>query len=93
VGESVSVLFAPGSAADLLSLASSYRSGKAAVHAWFGVAMQGMRADGATFPAEVSLRPVERGRSKVLFATVVDVSYRAVLREWVARSELAPSMS
>lgn len=41
---------------------------------------RGQRADGSQFPAEVSVLPAQRGGSTIVFVSVVDVTYRSVLR-------------
>jgi len=53
----------------------------------FGSSVRGRRADGTEFPAEVTVMPMRRGRAVASFATVVDVSYRRVLRERLERRQ------
>ena len=45
----------------------------------------GRRADGAEFPAEITILPVRRAGSTIVFGTIVDVSYRQALRERLER--------
>ena len=52
----------------------------------------GRRADGSEFPVEISILPVRRTTSMIVFATMVDVSYRQALRERLERRQSgAPS--
>lgn len=50
-----------------------------------GRTLHGRRADGSLFPAEVTLLPVHSAPRMVVLAIVVDVTYRAVLREALSR--------
>jgi len=45
----------------------------------------GQRADGSEFPAEITILPVQHGGSTIVFVTVVDVTYRSVLRARLQR--------
>ena len=48
-----------------------------------GQAFHGLRSNGAEFPAELSLLPVDTPLGAIVFATVFDVGYRAALHELV----------
>ena len=41
----------------------------------------GRRADGTEFPAEMTILPLKRADATIVFATVIDLTYRATLRE------------
>jgi CRP/FNR family cyclic AMP-dependent transcriptional regulator len=58
-----------------------------------GGKFHGVRADGTNFPAEISTIPVQRGDATVVFATVVDVTYRSALRELLARRGVAATQA
>jgi PAS domain S-box-containing protein len=47
----------------------------------------GTRSDGSEFPAEITILPAYRGDAVVVFATVVDLSYRDALRARLARQQ------
>jgi PAS domain S-box-containing protein len=49
-----------------------------------GRGFHGRRADGSEFPAEITLLPRQTPSGAVVFARVVDVSYREVLRSLLA---------
>ena len=53
--------------------------------------LTGRGTNGATFPVEITAVPVRRRESLLVFATVVDVSYRRALAEIVARRRSAPT--
>jgi hypothetical protein len=46
-----------------------------------GESYHGRRADGTKFPAEITILPMKRGDATMVFATVIDLTYRAALRE------------
>jgi CRP/FNR family transcriptional regulator, cyclic AMP receptor protein len=46
-----------------------------------GESYHGRRADGTEFPAEITILPMKRGDATIVFATVIDLTYRAALRE------------
>lgn len=53
----------------------------------------GRRADGSEFPAEITILPVRRANSTIVFGTIVDVSYRQALRERLERRPPGASAS
>ena len=65
---------------DLRDVFAHFMDSVAASPSGLGGSYHGRRADGSEFPAEVSVVPVQRGGATIVFATVVDVTYRSVLR-------------
>jgi PAS domain S-box-containing protein len=79
VGQKLTVLMPPGAAAGFAGHLAAWLSQPREGPIGFGRTFNGLRFDGSEFPAEITLLPARTATGTLVFASVADVSWRAVL--------------
>jgi CRP/FNR family transcriptional regulator, cyclic AMP receptor protein len=83
IGQPLTALIPPGPAFGFGRHLASWLSEPREGPIGFGRTFHGLRADGSTFPAEITLLPARTATGPLVFASVADVSWRDALRSLV----------
>jgi PAS domain S-box-containing protein len=84
IGQPIETLMPTSTALPFRDILAGYMDNASPRPIGLALPHQGRRSDGTEFPAEVTVLPVRRRDTTLVFATVVDVSYRSRLRELVS---------
>jgi PAS domain S-box-containing protein len=90
IGESITRLLPPDVGGPFRAALAAFMAQVRPGPIGLGQRFNGRRADGSEFPAEIELLPVTTPGGLAVFATVIDVSYRASLRRFLSGRARSP---